>query len=263
MPDARAQVRRLHEHRIAERRLELLRDGVAAAAASRGAARRDTGRRAGPAAANTTFMIALSMPTADASTPAPTYGTLASSSSPWIVPSSPYGPCSTGKITSRFRPVTTACSVLVAGVPPAIDRENGLLARPRDQVDLAAAAAGPRRIEARLFDDLRRRHRGRRAIGERPPSVLFNPDRHRLVPRAVEVGEHRRGRRQRHFVLARASAVQHADAESFHSRRIQEARSRVESPRCQSTALRSQGARVKSGDLRSSSDIRYAGDAVS
>ena len=48
------------------------------------------------------------MPTADASTPAPTYGMLASSSSPWIVPSSPYGPCSIGKMTSSARPVTTA-----------------------------------------------------------------------------------------------------------------------------------------------------------
>ena len=53
-------------------------------------------------------MTPLSMPTAEARTPAPTYGTLASSSSPWMVPSSPYGPCSIGKITSSDSPVTIA-----------------------------------------------------------------------------------------------------------------------------------------------------------
>src|SRR6185436_5521859 len=52
------------------------------------------------AALNIIFIAALSIPTADARTPAPTYGTFASSSNPWTVPSSPYGPCSTGKTTS-------------------------------------------------------------------------------------------------------------------------------------------------------------------
>ena len=70
-----------------------------------------------PAAANNTFITALSMPAADASTPGPTYGTFASSSSPCTVPSSPYGPCSTGKTTSNPRPVTTARS-RSAGVLP-------------------------------------------------------------------------------------------------------------------------------------------------
>src|SRR5436305_1165948 len=37
---------------------------------------------------------------AEASTPAPTYGTSRHSSSPWTVPSSPKGPCRTGKTTS-------------------------------------------------------------------------------------------------------------------------------------------------------------------
>ena len=40
------------------------------------------------------------MPIAEPSTPAPTYATSASSSSPCTVPSSPYVPCNTGKITS-------------------------------------------------------------------------------------------------------------------------------------------------------------------
>ena len=42
----------------------------------------------------------LSRQTADASTPEPTYGTSSSSSRPWTVPSSPNGPCRTGKATS-------------------------------------------------------------------------------------------------------------------------------------------------------------------
>src|ERR1041384_6131896 len=40
------------------------------------------------------------MLTAEASTPAPTYRTPAISSRPWIVPSSPHGPCSSGNTTS-------------------------------------------------------------------------------------------------------------------------------------------------------------------
>src|SRR5881296_2538238 len=65
-----------------------------------------------PCAENTAFIVALSMPTAEASTPAPTYGTSASSSSPWIVPSSPYGPWSMTTTTSR--PARNS-----AGMPPA------------------------------------------------------------------------------------------------------------------------------------------------
>src|SRR5271168_3149668 len=52
------------------------------------------------ASRNRRFCTSLSMPTAEASTPEPTYGTPASSSSPCTVPSSPNVPCSTGNITS-------------------------------------------------------------------------------------------------------------------------------------------------------------------
>ena len=45
-------------------------------------------------------MTCLSIITADAVTPDPTYLTSARSSRPWIVPSSPNGPCSSGKTTS-------------------------------------------------------------------------------------------------------------------------------------------------------------------
>ncbi len=56
-----------------------------------------TGR---PRAWKMIFMYSLSMLTALASTPAPTYGTPAISSRPWMVPSSPNGPCSIGSTTS-------------------------------------------------------------------------------------------------------------------------------------------------------------------
>ena len=114
-------------------------------------------------------------------------------------------------MTSRFRPVTTACSSSsrelrrrsMERMVSALGRATRWTSRPsRD---------GPRRIEPRLFDDFCRRHGRRRAIGQRPPAVLFDADRHRLVPCAVEVREHRRGRRQRHFVLTGAPAVEHAE----------------------------------------------------
>src|SRR5215471_5941431 len=45
-------------------------------------------------------MYSLSMPAALANTPAPAYLDPAISSRPWIVPSSPYAPCSSGSTTS-------------------------------------------------------------------------------------------------------------------------------------------------------------------
>jgi hypothetical protein len=53
-----------------------------------------------PAEASSTFITCLSIITADAVTPDPTYLTSARSSRPWMVPSSPNGPCSSGKTTS-------------------------------------------------------------------------------------------------------------------------------------------------------------------
>ena len=51
--------------------------------------------------ASTCFAMALSMASADPSTPLPTYGTSASSRRPWTVPSSPSGPCRSGSTTVR------------------------------------------------------------------------------------------------------------------------------------------------------------------
>src|SRR4051812_41804340 len=55
----------------------------------------------GMPSSSASFLVnSLSMPAAEANTPAPTYGTPAISSSPWTVPSSPYAPCRTGNTTS-------------------------------------------------------------------------------------------------------------------------------------------------------------------
>ena len=55
-----------------------------------------------PASRKRRFIMSLSMPADEPSTPAPTYGMSASSSRPWMVPSSPNVPCSTGKMTSTL-----------------------------------------------------------------------------------------------------------------------------------------------------------------
>ncbi len=69
-----------------------------------------TGR---PCAAKSSFMNTLSVPTAEDSTPAPTYRTPASSSRPCKVPSWPHGPCITGNTTSTSpRLVGTSAGVV-------------------------------------------------------------------------------------------------------------------------------------------------------
>ncbi len=98
--DARTEVGRLHENRKPQLRARRAASRRRRRASIPVGARPRTGRRADSVARNSVFITALSMPTAEPRTPAPTYGTLASSSSPCTVPSSPNGPCSTGKTTS-------------------------------------------------------------------------------------------------------------------------------------------------------------------
>ncbi len=83
-----------------------------------------------PACAISSLNITLSMHSADASTPAPTYGTSRHSSSPCTVPSSPNGPCRTGNTTSTPsspRPGVTATTDAVAPPHPVaahLDRDR-------------------------------------------------------------------------------------------------------------------------------------------
>ena len=76
----------------------------------------------------------------------------------------------------------------------------------------------PRRLLAGLLDHLGRRQRQRRPVGQHPAAVLLDADRHRFVARAIEVLEDRGRRGHRHLVLARPSAVDHADAQLLHGR---------------------------------------------
>src|SRR5262245_58580966 len=100
------------------------------------------GTTGSPAEAHRAFCIALSMPSALPSTPAPTYGTPATSSKPWIAPRSPRGPWSTGKTTSTTdrdpsastnagvpsspaRRASAAVSATTSGIRPVSDGSAG------------------------------------------------------------------------------------------------------------------------------------------
>ncbi len=127
-----------------------------------------TGR---PSAASSFLVNSLSIATALPSTPEPTYGTPAISSSPWIVPSSPNGPCSTGKTTS------TPCSTLAPSPgstttrPPAVGSPGSITAVPVSTVGSSRPAIAQRLRVAR---------------GEHPGALGRDPDRHHLVPGRVE-----------------------------------------------------------------------------
>src|SRR5258705_1816055 len=86
----------------------------------------------------------------------------------------------------------------------------------RDQVRLAARTNRTRAFEPHVFDDVCGRNRGRRLVGERPPSVLLDADGNGFVWAAVEVFEDRRRRGHSDLALARATAVHHAYTELLH-----------------------------------------------
>ena len=97
--DRRAQMCRLDEHRQSQRRRSR-RAPARALRASVARARRRSSTWSTPATPISCLNSTLSMHTADAVTPAPTYATSSVSSSPCTVPSSPNGPCSAANTTS-------------------------------------------------------------------------------------------------------------------------------------------------------------------
>ena len=114
------------------------------------------------------------MHSAEASTPAPTYGTSTHSSRPCTVPSSPNGPCSTGNDDVRVeQPAARARA-----------RAARRRASPSARADRSPASA----------------RRGR----SRPARVSWPP--------RLEAVEHRPRRLERDVVLARAPAGQHHDS---------------------------------------------------
>ena len=88
---------------------------------------------------------------------------------------------------------------------------------------------GPRRLQPRLLDDVAGDHRCRAACRR---ASIGRPSRcgsaTAFVARAVEMREDRGRRRERDFVLARSTAVEHADAKAFHAERIQESEGRIQ-----------------------------------
>ena len=121
----------------------------------------------------------------EAATPGPTYGTPASSSRPCTVPSSPNGPCSTGKTTS-IAPKSAGPAV-VEGIGTDADAASGRRAPP-----------APRRPPGR----------------QRPRSVAADLDRNGVVACLREAREDRRAGGERDLVLARAAAHQDGDAQA-------------------------------------------------
>ena len=88
------------------------------------------------------------MPAADPSTPDPTYAMSASSNSPWIVPSSPKVPCSTGKTTSSPNPAvaSSAAALSINGfTSPASVRVPAAPAAPAGTCGITTVRS-PRRI---------------------------------------------------------------------------------------------------------------------
>ena len=131
------------------------------------------------------------MPTDEASTPAPTYGRPASSSRPCTVPSSPKVPCSTGKITS------TAMFGCCRGRR---NRHQSRRSRIGRKVNRLAAL----------------QHFAQHFLGGGagdPASVFGDSDRHCLIFFRIERANHRGGRGERDFVLARTSAENHANSQ--------------------------------------------------
>ena len=166
------------------------------------------------------------MQSAEAATPAPTYGTSASSSRPWTVPSSPNGPCSTGKTTST---------------PPSArgHRAVGQPARassPRAGLELGCVAPRAERPAPVAVDLDRRRRRSRAGSSagdaarptrretscslERPPESTAT---RRLTAArgggVGDVGRRRRGRSSWRSVRGRVSAAAHELADGERHRR--------------------------------------------
>ena len=139
------------------------------------------------------------MQSAEASTPAPTYGTPASSSRPCTVPSSPNGPCRTGKTTSTSASVAATPRRSAAALRQPARRRRALALQRCATPDRAPS---PRRGRSRRVDDLvprrleRLDHASRRGDArsscslERPPrtTAIRGSRRRSVVVVVVSVG---------------------------------------------------------------------------
>ena len=115
------------------------------------------------------------------------------------------------------RPVSDAAASASSSRADGDRRSTSVSSPGRGGRSTSRAAAQARGVAARLIDDFGGRRRRRRTIGQHPAAVLLDADGDGLVALAIEVGEDGGRRRERHFVLAGSSAVEHADAKTFHA----------------------------------------------
>ncbi len=108
-----------------------------------------------------------------------------------------------------------------------IDQHERVVTRIRRK-EHRATGAQARHVAAHLLDHFGGRRGGRWAIGEHPAAVLLDADRDGLIALPIDVREHRRRRRERHLVLARAAAVQDANTKSLHVCRRRKGTRRLE-----------------------------------
>ena len=148
------------------------------------------------------FIATLSIPTADARIPQPTYGTPSVSSSPWTTPSSPNGPCSSGNTTS-----STASTV--SGSP------TGETTTSPRRVPRRSSTSGPTTSRwssiARAVAGLVPQ-RDQHVLGHQPEAAVpGDPDRGGQVAVPGERPDHTERGGAGHLVLGRRSAKQDAD----------------------------------------------------
>src|SRR6266516_3461012 len=136
----------------------------------------------------TALNLSLSIASAEPRTPAPTYGTSASSSKPCTVPSSPKGPCRTGITTSTFARVAGTLSVGTGSVSTAV--------RPSPSSNSPAAPGSSARAAPWLLadDDSLLAGVGHRLFDRLHLESRARQD--RLRGRLVLVGDVRNGRRR-------------------------------------------------------------------
>jgi hypothetical protein len=132
-----------------------------------------------PSAAASFLVNSLSMAAAEAKTFAPTYGMPAISSMPWMVPSSPYAPCSAGKTTSTpaSEPAPSAGSSTIR--PLAVGSAGSTTAEPE-----AAVISGRRRsaMDSRAGSPAASTHRPSRVMPTGTTSYWSGSSAVRMLP---------------------------------------------------------------------------------
>ena len=201
MPTLEPRLRRLDEHGPAERLADARGDARDRAdrrrrGAARASARRRCPHRAAPPCRTPCPCSRPSRARRRRRTGSPSV-----SSSPWIVPSSPNGPCSTGKTTSIW-PAPARRSAPTSAPPPAPGTSD----------------VPPSRRELRRRRALGGRQQRRGAVDHLPAAGVVDQQRDDVVALGIERLDHRARRGERDRVLGRAAAGHDGDAHARGSR---------------------------------------------